>query len=91
MQDENVKTGQANAKAHKLASTPVKKLLIEMSVPMIISMFMQACYNIVDSIYVSRISEDALSALSLAYAVQFLMIALNVGTSIKFIPICKHV
>ncbi len=82
MQDENVKTEMAGVKTHRLASTPVNKLLIEMSVPMIISMFMQACYNIVDSIYVSRISEDALSALSLAYAVQFLMIALNVGTSV---------
>ena len=67
---------------HKLGTMPVGELLFKMSCPMMISMLMQACYNIVDSIFISRVSEAALSALSLAYPVQFLMMALNIGTNV---------
>lgn len=67
---------------HKLGTMPVMELLFKMSVPMMISMFMLALYNLVDSIFVARISEAALSALSLAYPVQFLMVSLNIGTSV---------
>ena len=67
---------------HKLGVMPIGELLFKMSFPMMISMLMQACYNIVDSIFISRVSEAALSALSLAYPVQFLMVALNVGTNV---------
>ena len=67
---------------HELGRLPIGRLLFKMSVPMVISMFMLALYNVVDSIFISRVSEDALSALSLAYPIQFLMVALNIGTSI---------
>lgn len=67
---------------HSLGTLPIGVLLLRMSVPMMISMFIMACYNVVDSIFVAKISENALSALSLAYPVQFLMIALNIGTNV---------
>ena len=67
---------------HKLGRMPIGELLFKMSFPMMVSMLMQACYNIVDSIFISRVSEAALSALSLAYPVQFLMVALNIGTNV---------
>lgn len=59
---------------------PISKLLISMSIPMIASMLVQALYNIVDSIFVSQISENALTAVSLAFPVQNLMIAFGAGT-----------
>ena len=61
---------------------PVNKLLITMALPMIISMLVQAMYNIVDSIFVSRICEDALTAVSLAFPMQNLMIAVAAGTGV---------
>ena len=67
---------------HELGRLPIGRLLFKMSAPMVVSMFMLALYNVVDSIFISRVSEDALSALSLAYPVQFLMVALNIGTNI---------
>lgn len=61
---------------------PVNRLLISMSLPMMISMLVQALYNIVDSIFVSRVSENALTAVSMAFPIQSLMIAVCVGTSV---------
>ncbi len=61
---------------------PVKKLIITMSLPMMVSMLVQAMYNIVDSIFVSQISEQALSSVSLAYPIQSLMIAIGSGTGV---------
>ncbi len=61
---------------------PIGKLLLGMSTPVMLSMFIQACYNIVDSIFVSRVSEDALTAVSLAFPMQMLMIAVAVGTGV---------
>jgi len=61
---------------------PENKLLISMAVPMMLSMLVQALYNVVDSIFVSRISEDALTAVSLAFPVQNLLIAIGVGTGV---------
>lgn len=58
------------------------KLLLNMSLPMMLSMLVQAMYNIVDSIFVSRISEDALTAVSLAFPLQSLMIAIAAGTGV---------
>ena len=58
------------------------KLLANMAVPIMISMLVQALYNIVDSIFVSRLSENALTAVSLAFPLQNLMIAVGVGTSV---------
>ena len=61
---------------------PVNKLLLSMSVPMMISMLVQALYNIVDSIFVAQISENAFTALSLAFPAQTLMIAVATGTGV---------
>lgn len=67
---------------NKMGVMPVNKLLITMALPMIVSMLVQAMYNIVDSIFVSRICEDALTAVSLAFPVQNLMIAVASGTGV---------
>ena len=61
---------------------PVGKLLINMAVPMILSMLVQALYNVVDSIYVSRISEEAVTALGLAFPVQNVQIGYGVGIGV---------
>ena len=66
----------------KLGTMPIGKLLVTMSVPMMISMFIQALYNVVDSMFVARLSEDALTAVSLAFPIQNIMIALAVGTGV---------
>lgn len=67
---------------NKMGVIPVNKLLITMSLPMMISMLVQALYNIVDSIFVSQINEYALRAVSLAFPIQSLMIAVAVGTAV---------
>ena len=67
---------------NKMAVLPIPGLLLSMAVPLMLSLLVQSLYNIVDSIYVSRISEKALTATSLAYPVQILMIALGVGTAV---------
>ena len=69
-------------KENKMGVMPVDRLLISMSLPMMISMLVQALYNIVDSIFVSRIDENALTAVSLAFPLQTLMIALGTGTGV---------
>ncbi len=61
---------------------PVNRLLIGMAAPVMISMFIQACYNIVDSIFVAQLSENALTAVSLAFPMQMLMISVAVGTGV---------
>lgn len=72
----------SNLNENKMGTMPVVKLLITMSLPMMASMLVQALYNIVDSMFVSWISEDALSALSLAFPVQNLMIGVATGTGV---------
>lgn len=67
---------------NKMGTMPVNKLLLTMSIPMVISMLIQALYNIVDSIFVARIGEDALTAVSLAFPLQNLMIAVASGTGV---------
>lgn len=67
---------------NKMGIMPVNKLLITMSLPMMISMLVQALYNIVDSIFVSMISENALTAVSMAFPIQTLMIAVAGGTTV---------
>ena len=59
---------------NKMGTMPINSLVLSMSLPMIISMVVQALYNIVDSIFVSRVCEDALTAVSLSFPVQNLMI-----------------
>ncbi len=67
---------------NKMGIMPVNKLLISMSLPMIVSMLVQALYNVVDSIFVSYVSENALTAVSLAFSAQNLMIAFASGTAV---------
>ena len=67
---------------NKMGVMPVGKLLISMSLPIMISMLVQALYNVVDSVFVSRISENALNAVSLAFPLQNLMIAFGSGTAV---------
>ena len=68
--------------SNKMGVQPEGRLLFTMSLPVVISMLLQALYNIVDSIFVTRLSEDALTAVSLAYPIQMLMIAVAVGTGV---------
>ncbi|RGY99657.1 MATE family efflux transporter [Clostridium sp. AM58-1XD] len=67
---------------NKMGTMPVPKLLISMSLPMMISMLVQALYNIVDSMFVARLNENALTAVSLAFPVQNLMISVFSGTGV---------
>ena len=67
---------------NKMGVMPVNKLLISMALPMMISMLVQALYNIVDSMFVAQISENALTAVSLAFPAQNLMIAVGTGTGV---------
>ena len=69
-------------KENKMGVMPVGKLLVNMALPMIISMLVQALYNVVDSIYVAQISESAVTALSLAFPVQNIQIGLAVGIGV---------
>lgn len=70
---------------NKMAEAPIKKLLLKMGLPMIISMVLQALYNVIDSIFVSNMGEQgaiANQALTLAFPIQILIIAIGVGTGI---------
>ena len=69
-------------KENKMGYMPIPKLLFTMSMPMIISMLVQALYNVVDSAFVAKLNEDALTAVSMAFPVQNLMIAVSVGTGV---------
>lgn len=72
-------------KGNKMADMPVKKLMLSMGVPMILSMILQAFYNIVDSAFVSNMKEngeEALNALTLAFPFQILMVAVGIGTGV---------
>lgn len=72
----------SNQTENKMGVMPINKLLLTMSIPMMISMLIQGLYNVVDSIFVARICEDAFTAVSLAFPIQTLIIALGVGTGI---------
>lgn len=69
-------------KENKMGTLPINRLILSLSVPMMISMLVQSLYNIVDSIFVAQINEEALTAVSLAFPVQNLMIAVQVGTGV---------
>ena len=73
------------AESNKMKDMPVNKLMIQMGIPMILSMALQAVYNIVDSAFVGNIrvgSEAALNALTLVFPVQMLMVAVGIGTGV---------
>lgn len=69
-------------KQNKMGVMPVQKLLITMSLPMVISMLVQAMYNLVDSVFVARIDQDALTAVNMAFPMQSLMIAFQTGLGV---------
>jgi len=73
---------QQNPGENKMGVMPVNRLLLNMALPMIASMMVQALYNVVDSWFVAKLSEDALNAVSLAFPVQNLMISVAVGTGV---------
>lgn len=70
------------ARSRRMGEMPEGKLLLSMAVPMMLSMLVQALYNIVDSVYVAKVSEDCLSALSLAFPAQNILIGLATGTGV---------
>ena len=72
----------AAIKENKMGVMPEGKLLVNMALPMIISMLVQALYNVVDSIYVAQISESAVTALSLTFPVQNMQIGFAVGIGV---------
>ena len=71
-------------KENKMGVLPVKKLLVTMALPIMISMLVQALYNVVDSIFVGQYSENAFAAVSLAFPVQMLIIAVAVGNRRRY-------
>lgn len=74
-----------NEKTNKMSFMPINRLMITMGVPMILSMMLQAVYNIVDSIFVGGMAdtgEQALNALTLAFPIQMLMVAIGIGTGV---------
>lgn len=73
---------ESTRQENKMGVMPIPKLLITMSLPMIASMLVQALYNIVDSMFVAQLNEDALTAVSLAFPIQNLMIAVAAGTGV---------
>lgn len=81
MNDQTPAAGAA-PQENKMGVLPVGRLLASMAVPMMISMLVQAMYNVVDSVFVSRLSENAFNAVSLAFPLQNLMIAVGAGTAV---------
>ena len=71
-----------NIQENKMGTQPIGRLMITMSLPIMISMLVQALYNIVDSIFVAKIHKDALTAVSMAFPIQTLMIAVGAGTGV---------
>ena len=73
---------ETHKEENKMGILPIKKLILTMSLPMMISMLVQALYNVVDSMFVAQISENALTGVTLAYPLQMLMISLGSGTGV---------
>lgn len=71
-----------SVKSSRLGEDSIKSLLIQLSIPSIIGMATQALYNVVDSIYVGHISKEALSALSISFPIQMILISVGVGTGV---------
>ncbi len=69
-------------KENKMRVTPIPKLLLNMAAPMVVSMLILACYNVVDSYFVAQISENAVTALSLAFPIQNLLMAVSLGLAV---------
>ena len=71
-----------NTNENKMGTMPVNRLLLSMAIPIMVSMIVQAFYNVVDSIYVAKLSENALPAVSMAFPVQNFMIAMGSGIGV---------
>lgn len=80
--ENNLSAAGAAPQENKMGVMPIGKLLAAMAIPMMVSMLVQALYNVVDSVFVARISENALNAVSLAFPLQNLMIAVGAGTGV---------
>ena len=80
--NDKIPTPGGAPRENKMGVMPVGRLLAGMAVPMMISMLVQALYNVVDSVFVSRISENAFNAVGLAFPLQSLMIAVGAGTAV---------
>ena len=77
-----MEAADSGVRENPMRTEPEGRLLVRLSVPIVISMLIQALYNVVDSIFVSRVSENALTSVSLAYPMQMLMISVGVGTAV---------
>ena len=82
METKQPQTSPAQTRENIMGTMEINPLLVKLSVPMMISMLVQALYNVVDSIFVAKLSEDALNAVSLAFPLQNLMIAFGGGTAV---------
>ena len=82
MEQTAVRQEQPVQRENKMGTMPVDKLLLSMALPMVVSMLVQALYNIVDSVFVAQLSENALTAVSMAFPVQNLMIGLATGIGV---------
>ena len=77
-----MKAMENSQRENKMGTMPINRLLLSLSIPMMVSMFVQGLYNVIDSIFVSRICEQAFTAVSLAFPLQSLIVSLGVGTGI---------
>ena len=82
MKDNKLQSSGPAPQENKMGTMAIAPLLAGMAVPIMISMLVQALYNVVDSIFVARLSQDALNAVSLAFPLQNLMIAVGGGTGV---------
>ena len=82
METKQPQTSPAQTRENIMGTMEINPLLVKLSVPMMISMLVQALYNVVDSIYVSQVSESAVTALSLAFPIQNLLIGFAVGIGV---------
>ena len=82
MENNRLQTSPVMERENIMGTMEINPLLVKLSVPMMISMLVQALYNVVDSVFVSWVSEEALTAVSLAFSLQNMMIAVGVGTGV---------
>ena len=82
MKTNQSQTAPAEARENIMGTMEINPLLLKLSIPMMISMLVQALYNVVDSVFVSHVSESALTAVSPAFSLQNVMIAVGVGTGV---------
>ena len=82
MKTNQSQTAPAEVRENIMGTMEINPLLLKLSIPMMISMLVQACYNVVDSVFVAQLSQDALNAVSLAFPLQNLMIAVGGGTAV---------